>query len=264
MIDIGITLALILSGFLLVWISQKAKLGFGDVSKAAIILLPLVLYLVLTGKVSEFEALGWKAKFREAVTENVVKTARASDLMISNPDANKPNFYMEAFWQTCRPYYVLTDKTAKTATGDLDQDAAINIAIAIRSSIVCGHFTGLVVVDNDGKPVGLFLSEHFLEILRIPLVTYNAQPVSAAEAYRQIAASELGVVLSNPIIRARSDDAEHVSIEWDSDLESTYKIMLEKNVTVAMIRDRLGRFDGIITRSVIEGRILEKLLAASK
>jgi len=265
MIDIGIALALILSGFVLVWISQKAKLDFGDISKAAIILLPLVLYLLITGKVSEFEGLGWKAKFREVTAESVVKTARASDLMISSPEANKPNFYTEALWQQCRPYYVLTEKTAKTTTGNLDSEAVIHIAIAIRSSIICGRFLALVVVNDEGKPVGFFLREHFLEILRIPLVAYKTQPlVSAVEASRQIATSELGLVLDNPIIQAQLNEAGHVSVKWDDNIESAYKEMLDKNVSLAMITDRLGRFDGIVTRSVIEGRIIEKLLAASK
>jgi CBS domain-containing protein len=265
MIDITTALALILSGFLLVWLSQKAKLEFGDIPKTAIILSPFLLYLIITGKVAEFETLGLKAKLREAVKENVVSAARASDLMISSPEASKPNFYIDALWQTCRPYYVLTDKTAIAATGDLDRDATINIAMAIRSSIICGRFIALVVVDSDGKPVGFFLPQQFLEILRIPLVAYNTQPlISASQAYTQIVTSELGVILKNPVIRAQSEEAQHVKISADASVEAAYKLMLEKGTTVAAITDRFGRFDGIVTRSAVEARIIEKLLTASK
>jgi hypothetical protein len=265
MMDIFTALTLILAGFLLVWISQFAKLEFGDLPKTAIILAPLILYLLVTGKVSEFEGLGWKAKFREVVTENVVDTARASDLMISNPEANKPNFFREAFWLSCRPYYVLTDRTAKSAKDELDQEAVINVATAIRSSIICGRFEGVVIVGDDEKPVGFFQLAQFLEILRIPLVTYNnANPPSAESVYNQIMSSELGVVLSNPVIRAKSNEAEHLSVSSNADIQKVYKSLVASDANVAMITDRLGRFDGIITRRALEGRIIEKLLASSK
>lgn len=264
MMSILTALALILSGFLLVWISQLAKLEFGDLPKTAIILAPLILYLLVTGKISEFEGLGWKAKFREVVVEKVTDTARASDLMISSPEANKPNFFKEAFWLSCRPYYVLTDKTAKSATGELDQQAVINIATAIRSSIICGRFEALVILNAEEKPVGFFRPTQFLEIFRIPLVTYNATPPTAESVYNQIMSSELGVILSNPVIRGKSDEAEHLNVSSDANIETTYKTLVEKGSNVAMITDRLGRFDGIITRTVLEGRIIERLLVSSK
>ena len=40
--------------------------------------------------------------------------------------------------------------------------------------------------------------------------------------------------------------------------------MIAENAEMALITDRLGRFDGIITRRAIEGKIIEGLLTASK
>src|ERR1051325_2770853 len=130
----GSVALLVLAGFVLVWLSKYLQLDLGDASKTSLILMPLIVFLLLSNKVSEFEVLGWKTKFRDVVKERV-DTARASELAISSAEANKPNFYQEAFWLACRPYYVLTDKTAKRQDDKdkLNQQATIEIAIAIRS-----------------------------------------------------------------------------------------------------------------------------------
>ena len=198
MIDAVSAVGLVVCGLVLVWISQKTKLNFGDAPKTAIILAPLITYLLISGTITEFEGLGWKAKFREAVAETVIAPARALDLTISDPAANKPNFFKEAFWLSCRPYYVLTDKTVQDPNGRISEKAVVDIAVAIRSSMLCGRFIALVVVDDAEKPVGYFLPSSFLEILRIPLVTYNAPAPSQESAFKEIMAGELGVVLSAP------------------------------------------------------------------
>ena len=64
-IDIGTAFILILIGFLLIWISKQIDLGLGDISKAAIVLSPVIIYLLVTGKITEFEGLGWKALARD-------------------------------------------------------------------------------------------------------------------------------------------------------------------------------------------------------
>jgi hypothetical protein len=265
-IDIGIGALLFAAGIGIVWISKRLTLDLGEASKTAIILLPLLIFLIVANKLTEFEGYGLKAKFREISTEKTIDAARAADLAISNPEANKPNFYQEAFWLACRPYYVLTDNTAKREDDKdkLNQQATIEIAIAIRSALVCGRFVGLVVVDDSGRPVGLFRPEQFLEILRIPLVTYGRSIAKAVDLFDQINATELGVVLTNPVIRARSEEAEHLIISSDANLETAYKALMEEGAKVAMITDRHGRFGGIITRSAIEGRIIQKLLSSAK
>jgi CBS domain-containing protein len=68
----------------------------------------------------------------------------------------------------------------------------------------------------------------------------------------------------NPVVRAESDEANHTTVLSSEDIESVYKKMIAANFEIALITDRLGRFDGIITRRAIEGKIIEGLLTASK
>ncbi len=266
MIEFVTVAALILTGFALVWLSRYARLGLGEASKTTVILAPLIVFLFLSGKVSEFEGLGWKAKFRTVGTESVIKAASSSDLATISDQADPADFFSEANWGLCRPYYVLTDNSAKSKAkpAELDQAAVLYIATAIRNSIVCGRFSALIIVDRDRKPVGFFPRDQFLELLRIVLVGYGDVQIDSEAAFRHVAGSELGVILMNPVIRAKTDEARHDTVPGTENIESVYKKMIAAHAEIALITDRLGRFDGIITRAAIEGRIIEGLLAASK
>ncbi|MEC5289816.1 hypothetical protein VSX64_03975 [Aurantimonas sp. C2-6-R+9] len=187
MTQISIAIVLIGGGFALVLFAKRLDLGFGDVSKAALVLAPLLLYLFMTGRISEFEGLGWKAKFRALASESVISAAKAADLVLSEEDANRPNYFNEAFLMRCRGYYILRDKDAYTENGEIDENAVIQIATAIRTSIVCGQFRALVVVDSDFKPVGLFPWQHFIEIIRINLESVSKLTAAGSKAPRMVA-----------------------------------------------------------------------------
>jgi len=264
LIDAGLGLLSILVGIGLIWLAKHHDIQFGEVSKTALILLPLLAFLVLSGKLTELELSGLKARFKEITSEKIIDTARAADFAISSSESNDPNFFRDAVFQQCRAYYVISDNSAKK-DGAVVPNAAINIAKSIRASIICGKFQGLVVVDSAKKPIGLFSRHQFIEILRLPLEVYSAAvPPDWEKLFKDIMASELGVVLANPEIRGRSDEAHRVTVAWNDQLQDAYKKMNESGVEVAMITDRQGRFDGIVTRSAIESRVIGKLIEPKK
>lgn len=274
MIEFVTVVALILTGFALVWLSKYGRLGLGEASKTTVILAPLMAFLFLSGAVSEFEGFGWKAKFSNIHAKDVIDTPNPRDLAAIKPSdlatiseqANPTDFSTEAYWGFCRPYYVLTDNSAKNKDNphELDKRAALYVAIAIRASMICGKFAALVVVDNERKPIGFFPRDQFLELLRIVLVGYGDVQIDSEAAFRQVAGSELGVVLQNPEIRAKSDEASHTMVPGGEDIGSVYKKMIDDSSEIALLTDRLGRFDGIITRRAIEGRVIQGLLPAGK
>jgi CBS domain-containing protein len=252
-------------GLAAVWLAAKTKLKLGDVAKTALLLAPLVFYLVVSGRVLEFEGAGWKVKFRQVVTQSAITASRAVDLAVNIEEANQPDFFTEAFFGHCRPYYVIKDKTAKSQSDQPNTQASQRIASAIRASILCSRFAALIVVDDDRKPVGYFERDLFLELLHVPLNVQNANPTpDAASLFVQVDSTELGVILRNPVIRARSDDAHHLTISSGTDIGTAYKTIVAAKVSVAPLVDRLGRFDGIITRAAIEARVIEGLIEASK
>ncbi|MEC5293856.1 hypothetical protein VSX64_25160 [Aurantimonas sp. C2-6-R+9] len=91
------------------------------------------------------------------------------------------------------------------------------------------------------------------------LVSYGASLEEGLSS--QIMKTELGVVLKNPIKRAESTDASRLNFSATESTEEVYKNMIEKSNETAVITDRLGRFDGLITRDAIEGWVMSQLLA---
>lgn len=278
MMDIFVGAILFAVGIGIVWAAKRFRLDLGEVSKTTIILLPVLIYLIVSNKLTEFEGYGLKAKFREVSSERIIDTARAADLAISSAEANEPDFSKDAFWQMCRPYYVISQRSAVRADEPpskpnpaLDQRATINVAKSIRASLVCGKFQGLVIVDNAKKPVGFFAKDQFLELLALPIEVYGtgrkcspADQEFCEKLFKDISATELGPILTHPEQRAQSEEAHKVTIAWNATLAESYKKIVDATVSVAMIIDRHGRFDGIITRSAIESRVVGKLIEATK
>lgn len=266
MIEFVTVIGFILTGIALVWLSKRTRLDLGEASKTTLILVPLIVFLFMSGRIAQFEGFGLKATFRELGTKSAIETARSSDLATISNQANPADFRNEANWAFCRPYYLLTDGSAKIKAkpDELDKEAVLHIASAIRHSIVCGKFLALIVVDKDRKPIGFFPRDHFLELLRIVLVGYNGFTVDGDAAFQQVRGSELGVILQNPEIRANSDDASRNTVPGSEAIGSVYKKIIAANADIALITDRLGRFDGIITRRAIEGKVIDGLLTASK
>jgi hypothetical protein len=251
-------------GFVIIVAGKRLELGLGETSKVALLVAPLMFYLLLTGKFTEFEALGFKTKLKQLTRETTLTAARAHDLAISYKEAADPDFGSEALWQECRPFYVITDKVAKDAAGKIDMDRVLRVASAIRSSIVCGQFKMLIVVDRNRKPVGYFGWKQFIELLRIPLVIYDVIPTDPSLLFNQVMATELGVILHNPEIRAKSPEASKLIIEATTNLQNAYRELLKSGQEEAVFVDRFDRFDGIITRSVIEGRIVTNIIEAAQ
>jgi CBS domain-containing protein len=254
----------LLCGLGLIWVAKHYDLQLGEISRTVLILLPVLFYLILSGKLAELEVTGLKAKFRDIASEKVIDTARATELAISALEANEPNFFLDVMFQQCRPYYVISAKTARK-DGKLEREAVLNIAGSIRAAMVCGKFKGLVVVTETKTPIGMFARDQFLELARIPLVLYGAgKIVDSNKVYDDVMSSELGVVISSPEERAKSDEAYKVIVKWNESLDKVYKELIDGGFDTAMIVDRFGRFDGIITRSAIESRVIGKLMEAAR
>ena len=265
MTDIFIIVLYLLVGIGLTWLAKRYDTQLGDISKTALLLLPLLSYLIISGKLAELEVGGLKAKFKEVTSEKIIDTARAADLAVSSIESNEPNFFLDAFFQQCRPYYVISEGSAKKGNAPV-ASAIMSVARSVRASIVCGQFQGVVVVDSAKKPVGFFSRHHFAELPRIRLETYGdkLEPVGEERLSNEVMSTELGVILLHPEARARTEEAHKVTVAWNDSLGTAYQKIVETGVEVAMIVNRQGRFDGIISRSAIESRVVSKLIEAAK
>jgi hypothetical protein len=271
LLDVTLVATIVAAGFGTVALASGLGLQLGEASKTTALFLPLLVFLMVTGKITGLEVQGFKAQFQQIASERIIDAARAADLSTSSIEANEPDFSKQAILQGCQPYFVISNASATKPDGALDRLRTLNIARSLRASIVCGNLKGLVVVDRFRKPLGFFPASQFLELLGVPLETYGGSRQCTDTdlefcdiLFKQIASSELGVVLANPEVRAKSPEAHRVIVSSRESLVETYGKLAEERIPVALIVDRHGRFDGIVTRSSIESRVIARLMEGAK
>jgi hypothetical protein len=258
----------VIIGVVIVAAASYIKVDFGEISKTSIILLPLLAYLIATGKVGEFEGFGLKAKFAVIASSKIVEPARLADLVISSDESNNPNFLVDMINRPCRPYYVIRDKFLPELPSEEEKQIIKHIAQQIRRSLLCGAFKALVVVDDRLHPIGIIEADALQEILRVKLTARNILLVSpgisviSSDPFSEIIATELGLALTNPRFQAESDLAKRVIVNSDASVEQTYNDILAAAANVAAITDRRGRFLGIVTRDAIQSWIISHIISA--
>lgn len=248
-------ISLVLIGLLLVSVAKKLNLELGDAAKSVLVILPVAGFLFASGRVAQFEALGIKATLTQIAKQPVAR-AQAAAVAIEQQDATSPNFDFDAMWLNCRPYYVMSDRTAYNGSGENpDPRKVYMIARSIYWSISCGEFKALIVLGKDNRPVGYFERDVFLQLMRLRLVVYNNSLPSDEEITRDLNESELGLILAHPVARAEAQGRK-LMISVDTDLEEALKKFQETGFQTAVLLDRRGRFDGIVTRQIVAEKLL--------
>ncbi|MEX0956320.1 MAG: hypothetical protein WDZ83_14045 [Rhizobiaceae bacterium] len=268
--EILLILGLLVAGLVLIALVGIFRIEIGEASKVSLLLAPLIAFLLLSGAITELEGLGWKAKFSAIAQNRIVSAAEAADLLIVDEAASNPNFLKDMFTRPCRPYYVVQEGILPPELSDDDKRLVQHIALQIRRSMLCGAFVALVVVDDRFQPIGLLEASSLQEILRIKLTARNFKHVAStglvvtSDPFSEIIASELGLALTNPRFQAKGGLASRVFVNIDASVEETYSELLVANANVAAIIDRHGRFEGIVTRRVIEGWIIGQLITTNQ
>lgn len=255
------TILLLLAGFALAWLAKKLDLDLGDAAKSVLLVFPTVIFLLGSGRIAQFELLGVKATIAQ-IAKQPVESAQAHTIAIEQTAATSPDFDFDAMWLACRPYYVMSEATAYS-DGKLDPRKIYRIARAIYFSITCGQFKALVVLGKDNKPVGYFERDMFLGLLRLRLVVYDAALPSDEEIVAGIRETELGPILQYPVERAQAEGSKF-TIPADTKLEEALGKFQESGQQTAILLDRRGRFDGVVTRQTVAEKLLADLFRELK
>ncbi|MEP4379276.1 MAG: hypothetical protein ABJ215_15690 [Alphaproteobacteria bacterium] len=253
-VELGIAIVFLALGFLLAVVAVRALKFDNNTVLAALIVVPVIIYLLISGRLTDFSAFGIEAKFKSEAGRAIGKIAIASDLAVSNEEANEGNFSRDALWQECRPYILVTPENVPDSNSPAFASRMEAVANVLRSSILCNRLLAVVVLDERDKVIGFFEPALFLETLRIPLVRYGATSLPDVET--ELRMSELGVVLSNPIRRAESPDALHLFLSENMDAVSALKRMQDASLNVAVVTNSAGEFRGVMSRQVAAESIL--------
>jgi hypothetical protein len=250
------------------WLTARVVPSNNKIIPIAFGILPILIYLVVAGLIGEFEGFGIKAKFAQAVNSPIPSQAKILELpalsYATSDNALRQlegvNLVQDSLLQGCRSVYILdSEKMQVKEISDLrSQIAVIKIAMALRSSILCGRFKALIAVDKRGKVLGVFERELFLELIAIPIENYNLSRLNQPkeeELAREIMASELGPILRTPAERAETTQTVYLGPK-DSLLDAL-KILKENKTSVAVITDQSGRLLGVIDRTSVVDTLLE-------
>lgn len=259
---------LVAGGITLMWVAKRLELGLGEASRIALLVVPAVIYFAMTGYLAEIGGLGLAAKFREISGASISAAAVAAELMDVSPEGSNPQPVGEWLARPCRPYYAIPATKFADLTRPETRDAVEQFHAAMRQSMLCGTFKALVILDQDDKPLGLFEAPLFQRIVDIqptfqPGCRDRIPPCTANGTFDQIMKTELGAVIKAPEEMLKRDFARHVVVYDYRPISDTYEKLTGSATDTGAIVDRVGRFEGIITRGAIESWIAAHILHQS-
>lgn len=264
-LEMVIAVGLLIVGIGLAWLAGRLLANTGTTTNTALVILPFAAYLLMSGVVTDFQGFGIAARFDALSKKPVGDLVKASDLTtlaVTDKLANDPNFLRDAFFQACRPYYILKEDLLPSFDSPDFETQALSAAMAVRASMLCGSFRAIIVLDRRNKVIGFFEPELFSEILRIPLQQYESgvdeNEDSKFSQGKRLLNTELGLVLKQPIGRAQSADARNLFLHESTSVVDALKALQAADVSVAPVTNSAGEFRGIVTRQ----QLVETLLLA--
>lgn len=213
----------------------------------------------LFDRLISFNLAGQEFSFSESLKQPVSKFVSIDDITDKSIDIRKDTLATDAVFQVCKKYVVLrTSEIPEDKNAQAKQ--MFQIIEVIRSSLVCGEFLGLIVLDEKDLYVGSFYRSFFLETV-IPwsnLIGYPADGLPSDIASWLKSKSIFGLALEYPETRIDVGEGFRFSVGQNQSVAETMEILLASGKDFIAVVDNYGRFQGTVTRT----RLLDQLLLA--
>jgi hypothetical protein len=262
LIPIAIYGGLIVGGILLAALAAWCIKELSQTAILGLILLPLIVYALTTGFLSEFSGFGLSAKFNQAATTKVSDLGDAGSIILKRIQFDDADFHKFATIQACANYFVIRDTfgdRAAIAESEFFR-LALSVARAIKSAMICGDFFGVVVVDGRDRFVGLFRRDRLLPLLAYPFDRYcdfgYKRCADQVDVSAVLAETELGPILRHPGVRADSDDAIKYVVQETTALGDILRRPDFKNTDVFAVVDASGKFKGLLPKQAVLDKVL--------
>jgi hypothetical protein len=270
MMNFLIVIALLTTSVVMLWTLKKLGISLKDTPLVVILLLPALLYLLTAGSIENFSVFGIDAKFKRIQSQTIEATSLSADLMMTSEETNSPNFVSETLKRECRPYFVI--KVGSFPSRDYsndDRDKVLQAARSVRRSLLCGSLRGLVVVDQDFRPLGMVKASALSELIAIRLEIVNSMlanglSVVASKPFEEVITTQFGRTLTDPAFQAKSSLSDIVIVNERLTIRSTYEYLTAAAATTALLVDHHGRFKGLVSVSDVESWIVKELLEVPK
>lgn len=153
-------------GIIVVYVMKMYLALEGDNLFVSLLLIPVVIYLVLSGRLSELRAGGFEMVFNQALKETVMPSPSSIELPIDPLEAVEKGGY-SPLQETMRRLSSFRDTKPVTLTLNLGRgyfDEAILLYISSLSQFPSFKF--VVLLNEINKVVGYFLVNTFLQIIQ--------------------------------------------------------------------------------------------------
>ena len=208
----------------------------------------------MRGSLSELSGFGISAKTRETTTAPVsTLSVNAKKLKIQHLTADKPDFNLAALFEACSDYFVVRPSQLPSDDEKLARYLA-NVTYAVRSSIACGRFSGLVVLDETDRYIGSYGRSFFAESTSVWAVPKSADPMPVKELAERITSMTVfGASLRYPRERITPGEGFEAALHADSTIAEAFDVFKTLDVDFLVLTDSVGRFKGIVRyRDVME------------
>jgi CBS domain len=262
---VGVSLLFLAAGIFAVWFSQSVLEVEGEVILVAFLVLPLLLYLTLSGKVREFAAGGLSVKLSEVSREPVSQVATVTEYMTVDLGPRKPivkrdpnraqiatltlGFPPQAMEQVAAPNLESEARIVRPATHGGGPYERREVLGQLRNLAAISPVPFLIVLDDRDRVLAY--------------MTYR----SALDVLEREERGDLFIELVNGGDPDVFDDGGGFSAVKTETLPHTatnaeaLATMEETGLDALVVVDRKGRFEGIVERDRVLSRMMLALVS---
>jgi CBS domain-containing protein len=261
------TLGALAIGWLLVRLVKGRTADFQGADWAALFI-PTLAYLIFSGALTEFKAVGFEAKLQSRVQAAIPMRIIGSSQIIGGA-APSADLRLETAFGRAQHIIAVRTSDWENLTKPQHESKAVAVAVSIYQSILAGSFVGLVVLDEQQKPIGIFEASYFLDLLRIPLdrlavsAEHESNVLTKEKVRSRIFETNIWLVLQHPKLRAREDGNKEF-VPYDISKRDAFVRMVEKRVEVLPVTDPGGRFMGVLSKRSLADQIVLDLIETTK
>ena len=245
-----------------VWFCTQIKRDTNDKLIATIIFLPAVLFLIESLELQQLTGPGFSATFKVETKKPVQSLARAGEIAEVSLVNDPTDFRFHSNFETCSEYYILRPALIPDFNSPQIYSHVYFATSAISSSIACGKFLGLVVLDDHGRYLGSFDRAFFVgasSLWTLLDVDEHIVPTELGKQIDQIAI--FSAALKFPVQRILRGEGYTAAINQNATLGDAFTKFQEMEGTFLVVTDTLGIFQGILPRRKVESSLLRALVA---
>lgn len=220
---------------------------------------PILLYGIISGKVSEFSGFGISTKTTAAAMSPVIELSTKIDsIKILSP--KEDDFQRAALLDACENYFIVRPSLIPSEERAVEYYIS-NATYAIRSSVACGEFLGLIVLDEKDRYLGSFGKSFFYETLASWAIPKSSSPISAKEfSERVLSMTIFGASLQYPVESIGPGEGVEAAINMESSLIEAFNSFRHSNIDFLVLTDEMGRFKGVVRYRDLVEEILASIL----